>query len=123
MGFAGGLASSWTDYIVSDPIVTPPSVSSVDRWRSRSNLGFTSPGDFAADLDPESLSEEWVYTERFIYMPSSYFVNDHAQGFREPTSRISVAGDGIAHPHQMTDDEAWSEEEERRWKSRKEVSD
>lgn len=122
MGFAGGLASTWTDWIISDPIVTPSSVTAVDRWRAggrpHSEL---SPGDFSADLDPESVSEDWVYTERFIYMPASYFVNDHKQGFREPASRPAVGG-GIAHPHEMTDDEAWSEEEERRWKSRKEVS-
>ncbi|MCO5563109.1 hypothetical protein L7F22_016745 [Adiantum nelumboides] len=73
MGFAGGLASGWTDWIVVDPIVCPP-----------------------------EMTDEWVYTEKFIYMPDSYFVNDHRQGFREPTEREAVDGIGTVRPHEMT---------------------
>ncbi|KAJ2018729.1 hypothetical protein GGI14_002081, partial [Coemansia sp. S680] len=35
------------------------------------------------ELDPEEDCGDWVYTERMIYMPHTYFVNDHRQGFRE----------------------------------------
>lgn len=39
------------------------------------------PTDFDGDLDPESLDESWVYTEKFIYMPHCA-----SFGFRYPTS-------------------------------------
>lgn len=132
MGFAGSLASGWTDWIVADPIVCPPEMTSVEKWRRARQQALSSgapvptsktgrPTNLGADLDPEEPDEDWVYTERFVYMPHSYFVNDHAQGFREPAERKAVDGH-VIHPHQMTDDEAWEEEEEKRWKMRKEVS-
>ncbi|KAJ1954884.1 hypothetical protein GGI12_005691, partial [Dipsacomyces acuminosporus] len=40
--------------------------------------------DAAADeRKDEAGANDWVYTERMIYMPHTYFVNDHRQGFRE----------------------------------------
>ncbi|PWN50290.1 hypothetical protein IE53DRAFT_369041 [Violaceomyces palustris] len=131
MGFAGSLASGWTDWIVADPIVCPPDMTSVEKWRLARRMadgtvmsgdgGGGRPTDLGADLDPEEESEDWVYTERFIYMPHSYFVNDHAQGFREPEERKAADGHRLIHPHEMSDDEAWEEEEEKRYRMRKEL--
>ncbi|KAK0529852.1 hypothetical protein OC834_003515 [Tilletia horrida] len=129
MGFAGGLASSWTDWVVVDPIVCPPEMTCVDLWRARRRQALAQgmphpdearPTNFASDLDPEEPSDDWVYTERFIYMPHSYFVNDHAQGFREPPRRKGPDGQEVL-PHKMTPEEAWAEEEQRRWMDRKEL--
>ncbi|KAK0553606.1 hypothetical protein OC846_002447 [Tilletia horrida] len=129
MGFAGGLASSWTDWVVVDPIVCPPEMTCVDLWRARRRQAMASgipipdearPTNFGSDLDPEEVSDDWVYTERFIYMPHSYFVNDHAQGFREPPRRKGPDGQEV-QPHKMTPEQAWEEEEQRRWLERKEL--
>ncbi|KAE8227248.1 hypothetical protein CF319_g268 [Tilletia indica] len=129
MGFAGGLASSWTDWVVVDPIVCPPEMTGVDIWRQRRRQAIAAgvphpdearPTNFAGDLDPEGPSDDWVYSERFIYMPHSYFVNDHAQGFREPPRRKGADGQMI-QPHKMSPEEAWAEEEQRRWQERKEL--
>jgi protein O-GlcNAc transferase len=56
MGFAGTMGAEWIDYFVVDEVVAPRCI---------------------ADL------EDGLYTEKFIYMPHSYFVNDHRQGFRD----------------------------------------
>ncbi|KAA1065350.1 hypothetical protein PGTUg99_003567 [Puccinia graminis f. sp. tritici] len=128
MGFAGTLASGWTDWIIADPVVCPPRMVSGERWRRRHHLsklqsfctshdgqdgqanGPSSllqseqeeprmvelvddgPTDFDGDLDPESIDENWVYTEKFIYMPHSYFVCDHKQGFREELAQDISGG-------------------------------
>lgn len=81
MGFAGTLGGGWTDYIIADPIVCPPSTVSCEQWRRKQQQ--PGGGDLEGDLDPESVRDDVVYTEKFIYMPYSYFVNDHKQGFRE----------------------------------------
>jgi len=49
MGFCSSMGADYIDYIVTDRIATPPSA--VDR----------------------------IYTEKVIYMPNSYFVNDYKQ--------------------------------------------
>lgn len=139
MGFAGTLASGWTDWIIADPIVCPPRMVSGERWRKRHNLSklesFCSSGgasddksnplppeseprivellddeptEFDGELDPESADESWVYTEKFIYMPHSYFVCDHKQGFREElfldiNGGVDSNGVPIAFPRQPLD--------------------
>lgn len=122
MGFAGGLASVWTDWIIVDPIVCPPEMTSSDVWRNSSfSLEKARPTDWKGDLDPEGPSNDWVYAEKCIYMPDSYFVNDHRQGFREPKERQGMDGKGMVRPYEMSEEESWAEEEERRWKARKEM--
>ena len=49
MGFCSSMGADFIDYIVTDPIASPPST--VDR----------------------------LYTEKVIYMPHSYYVNDYKQ--------------------------------------------
>ncbi|KAH9469778.1 hypothetical protein Pst134EA_007055 [Puccinia striiformis f. sp. tritici] len=184
MGFAGTLASGWTDWIIADPVVCPPRMVSGERWRKRHLLSqlesFCSssdgqevqanshasrvaelgreetrmvelvddgPTDFDGDLDPENMDESWVYTEKFIYMPHSYFVCDHKQGFREELAQDISGGvdlNGVplnfkheplhqalrplttheqpALPKELAGKEAeWEIEEFKRWKMRKEI--
>ncbi|KAG0070858.1 hypothetical protein BGZ89_012279 [Linnemannia elongata] len=78
--------------------------------------------DFEGDVDPEDASDDWVYTEKFIYMPHSYFVNDHRQGFREEEKeqerRLLLA----TEPHlAMSSEWSWVLEQDRRWQMRKEL--
>ncbi|EPQ28914.1 uncharacterized protein PFL1_03715 [Pseudozyma flocculosa PF-1] len=124
MGFAGSMAAGWTDWVVADPVVCPPETTAVERWRQARATGQLAQRarltDLGADLDPEEPSEDWLYMDRFLYMPHSYFVNDHAQGFREPATRQGADG-GIVHPHQMSDEEAWAEEEQKRYAMRKQL--
>ncbi len=135
MGFAGSMASRWTDWVVADPIVCPPEMTSVDRWRQLKLAAGASgtameqrPTDLLADLDPEEASDEWVYPDRFVYMPHTYFVNDHKQGFREsvPTETIDVAsqaaesrGGGAAST--PTEEQLWASEELKRYAMRREL--
>ncbi|KAF9917473.1 hypothetical protein FBU30_000740 [Linnemannia zychae] len=78
--------------------------------------------DFEGDVDPEDTGDDWVYTEKFIYMPHSYFVNDHRQGFREEEKeherRLLLA----TEPHlAMSSEWSWVLEQDRRWQMRKEL--
>ncbi|OBZ83746.1 putative UDP-N-acetylglucosamine--peptide N-acetylglucosaminyltransferase SEC [Choanephora cucurbitarum] len=102
MGFAGTLGGQWCDYIVADPIVCPPEKVSDHVWRHQRG-GQLQGGDLPGDLDPEQISDDFAYTEKFIYMPHSYFVNDHKQGFREEENLD------------------WTREEEKRWQMRREL--
>ncbi|KAG2176296.1 hypothetical protein INT43_005530 [Umbelopsis isabellina] len=116
MGFAGTLAGGWCDWIIADPIVCPPETVSCEQWRyRRSKGGSENHSDFSGDIDPECSADSFVYTEKFIYMPHSYFVNDHKQGFREEGENQSVQIDNIP------DTKTWELEESKRWKMRREV--
>ena len=137
MGFAGSMASRWTDWVVADPIVCPPEMTSVDRWRQQkyaaaaAGVAFEQrPTDLLADLDPEEASDEWVYPDRFIYMPHSYFVNDHKQGFRETvsTETLQLASKGTEDEVGLstandtpTDEQLWASEEFKRYAMRREL--
>ncbi|KAI7855561.1 glycosyl transferase family 41-domain-containing protein [Circinella umbellata] len=150
MGFAGTLGGGWCDWIIADPIVCPPEMVSCEIWRQRqegkrnlhdhyhhsSSLLFEEGGDFEGDVDPEENTDDFVYTEKFIYMPHSYFVNDHKQGFREEhdqnngngvdknnTSTVALMLQPPPPPPPHADDHEglWAVEEERRWSMRQEV--
>ncbi|KAF9972380.1 hypothetical protein BGZ73_004529, partial [Actinomortierella ambigua] len=78
--------------------------------------------DFEGDLDPEEPGDDWVYTEKFIYMPHSYFVNDHRQGFREEEKEQEKRLLQATEPHLAASAEwAWHLEQDRRWQMRKEL--
>lgn len=53
----------------------------------------------------------WVYTEQMIYMPHTYFVNDHRQGFREDEELRGL----------QSVDEIWLAEQDARHKMRREI--
>ncbi|KAF9940709.1 hypothetical protein BGZ67_007050 [Mortierella alpina] len=78
--------------------------------------------DFEGDVDPEDASDDWVYTEKFIYMPHSYFVNDHRQGFREEEKEQEKRLLMATEPHlAMSPEWSWILEQDRRWQMRKEL--
>ncbi|KAG0368003.1 hypothetical protein BGZ54_002859 [Gamsiella multidivaricata] len=78
--------------------------------------------DFEGDVDPEDASDDWVYTEKFIYMPHSYFVNDHRQGFREEEKEQEKRLLMVTEPHlAMNTEWSWILEQDRRWQMRKEL--
>ncbi|KAL9547334.1 hypothetical protein PS6_007188 [Mucor atramentarius] len=118
MGFAGTLGGGWCDWIIADPIVCPPEMVSGEVWRQRGSIQDAANGDFEGDIDPEEeAQDDFVYTEKFIYMPHSYFVNDHKQGFRDDHHDQAL----MLHNVQANEDSIWAVEEEKRWKMRHEV--
>ncbi|CEP11953.1 hypothetical protein [Parasitella parasitica] len=118
MGFAGTLGGGWCDWIIADPIVCPPEMVSGEVWRQRGSVMDTANGDFHGDIDPEEeAQDDFVYTEKFIYMPHSYFVNDHKQGFRDDHDNQGLA---LYNP-QANKEAVWAAEEEKRWKMRHQV--
>ncbi|CAO3639511.1 unnamed protein product [Cunninghamella blakesleeana] len=160
MGFASTLGGGWCDWIIADPIVCPPEMVSCEVWRKRmrqqqqqndklkndnliinnnnnhndniiNNNGIIS--DFDGDLDPEELSNDFVYTEKFIYMPHSYFVNDHKQGFQEIADEEEKEEDDDNNINnnnnnsnnndskEEEEDLIWKKEKEKRKKMRKEL--
>ncbi|KAG8762303.1 hypothetical protein FRC11_009945 [Ceratobasidium sp. 423] len=84
MGFAGTMASGWSDYILADPRACSPLGSAMEIWRARRQKGsktsrmqdhFTTMSlehDFDIDPDPESTSEDWMFSEKLILMPASH---------------------------------------------------
>ncbi|KAG0747849.1 hypothetical protein G6F57_007483 [Rhizopus arrhizus] len=119
MGFAGTLGGGWCDWIIADPIVCPPEMVSGEVWRQRkkTQTDHTLNGDFEGDIDPEEDTDDFMYTEKFIYMPHSYFVNDHKQGFRDDQSSTATDMYSLEADKELL----WAIEEEKRWKMRHEV--
>ncbi|RKP12368.1 glycosyl transferase family 41-domain-containing protein, partial [Piptocephalis cylindrospora] len=114
MGFAGTLAAGWCDYFISDPLVCPPEV--VGRGDSTAVVMAEGQKWMEGGGDEEV---DWVYTERMVYMPDSYFCCDHKQGFRDMASlhpSLLTNGSGGGTHDQGTLKEGswdWWEEEER----------
>jgi predicted O-linked N-acetylglucosamine transferase (SPINDLY family) len=129
MGFAGTLGGGWVDYFIADPVVCPPSTVSGEVYRQRLQQTQQGPlmdgiednvkSDFEGDLDPEEPTDDFVYTEKFIYMPHSYFVNDHKQGFQEGDTTTIMTDDNSSD--KATTDLSWAQEEDRRWTMRHKV--
>ncbi|RPD82549.1 TPR-like protein [Lentinus tigrinus ALCF2SS1-7] len=125
MGYAGTLGAGWCDYLVCDPIACPQETSAVEQWRNlrarrqhAASAGGSIPEDsldINADIDPEDSSNEWTYTEKFLYMPHTFMVTDHKQSFRgddnlSPEERAAVPVETL-----------WLEEERRRLEARAQV--
>ncbi|KAI9484138.1 MAG: hypothetical protein EXX96DRAFT_617090 [Benjaminiella poitrasii] len=82
MGFEGTLGGG--DWIIADPIVCPTDIASGEVWLRRGSVQDAATAHFIWDVDPEDAAQDdFVYTEKFIYMPHSYSVDDHKQGFKE----------------------------------------
>ncbi|KAM0793060.1 hypothetical protein ACM66B_000546 [Microbotryomycetes sp. NB124-2] len=131
MGFAGTLAAGWCDYFIVDPVVCPPDLVSGNLWRkvignkdgSASTLAreqgqIDHITDFHGDPDPESQRDDFVYTEKLIYMPHSYFVTDHKQAWKEDPSAFVLPGE-VPLVEDGTDATKWAIEEDKRWKMRR----
>lgn len=131
MGFAGTMASGWSDYILTDPYAGAGSFpgSALELWRARQEQveeisqtqthlpELSREHNFDIDLDPESISEDWMFSEKFIVMPHTCFVTDHKQSFRGDDRENAVALRGRS----PTPDFTWKLEEIRRHRLRKEL--
>ncbi|GAA5896872.1 uncharacterized protein JCM6883_007033 [Sporobolomyces salmoneus] len=117
MGFASTLSAGWCDYFIVDPIVCPPTLVSGNQWKfwSKEPDFEPKPTDFEGDLDPESEADTFVYTEKLIYLPHSYFVTDHKQAWRE-SDEPRIAPKTTREAEML-----WALEEDKRWKMRKEM--
>lgn len=111
MGFAGPMNSSWTDWVIADPVVCPPQTTGPTVART---LGH------AHALDPEG-DGDWVYSDRFIYLPHSYFVNDHKQGFRDASPDGEAEADSNAETDADGSEAAWEHEEELCYRARRDL--
>lgn len=116
-------------------------MTSSEKWHRRRQAfgsGEERTTDLEGDLDPEEAAEDWVYTEKFIYMPhceptserawhdadgrAAYFVCDHKQGFRDETAEPDLHGVPAPIPRvQPAPELLWPEEEARRWGMRKQL--
>lgn len=96
MGFAGTLGAEWCDYLFTDELSIPP--------------GTLSPHRLQVDIedrlaDDSEDTEDWVYSENMVYSKATFFCCDHKQSAPD------------AKEKQLS----WAEEQERRWKMRKEL--
>ncbi|KAJ9059566.1 hypothetical protein DSO57_1001106 [Entomophthora muscae] len=124
MGFAGTLGGNWCDWFIADPVVCPPNMVASDQSLMREPGRDRMAEVDSLDLDPEENSDSWVYTERLIYLPHSYFVNDHRQGFRDPEDASFTEGRIPPHPLNRPRELLeldWVREESRRWRMRREI--
>ncbi|KAH6669093.1 tetratricopeptide [Plectosphaerella plurivora] len=96
MGFAGTLGAEWCDYILADATAIPPDT--LRPWR-----GNTQVDDLFQD-DMDDADGDWMYSENVIFCRDTFFCCDHAQSSDPGESDIS-----------------WEEEQQRRWKMRKEL--
>ncbi|GAA5853587.1 hypothetical protein JCM8547_002514 [Rhodosporidiobolus lusitaniae] len=128
MGFASTLSAGWCDYFIVDPIVCPPHLVSGNQWRFWSGLTSQNAGqvkqpaptDFEGDLDPEGESENFVYTEKLIYLPHSYFVTDHKQAWREDENVGLVPGQPpVTSIFPPSPEVTWALEEDKRLQMRR----
>ncbi|KAI0932202.1 hypothetical protein AcW2_000893 [Taiwanofungus camphoratus] len=126
MGYAGTLAAGWCDYLVCCEVSCPRQMSSAELWRRlrRDFQTQLSPDeisvagitfDLDADADPESPSDDWVYTEKLIYMPHTFMATDHKQSFREDEN---LSPEERAH---TPVEKVWRDEERRRAEMRQHV--
>ncbi|KAI0068185.1 hypothetical protein BV25DRAFT_1867220 [Artomyces pyxidatus] len=127
MGFAGTLAAGWCDYLVCDTISCPPEICASERWRSRRAQGEETSrlqdhfsemeleSDFGSVIDPESMTDDWMYTEKMIYMPHTFMVTDHKQSFRGDEN-LSVSA-----RRSVSVSELWENEDRLRIEWRKKV--
>ncbi|KAI0472196.1 glycosyl transferase family 41-domain-containing protein [Xylariaceae sp. FL0804] len=96
MGFAGTLGAEWCDYLLADTTAVPPST----LRPLRDNLGLK---DVFRD-EESSMAEDWVYSENIIFCRDTFFCCDHAQSCDANERGVT-----------------WEEEQQRRWKMRKEL--
>jgi hypothetical protein len=98
MGFAGTLGAEWCDYILADEISIPRDTLSLGRRSVRIE-------DRIFEDDHAEEAEDWVYGERIVFTRDTFFCCDHRQSAPDSEgARIT-----------------WEEEQERRWKMRKEL--
>jgi hypothetical protein len=119
--FFEDLPRRWMDYLLGDDIVCPRNMICGDY-----SINVKSP-----KVDKMDDSNR-VYTEGIIYMPHTYFVNDHRQGFREAEDLAldSLFESAAYKPKNLWPDETylshkqcitWRKEQVKRLKMRREL--
>lgn len=98
MGFAGTLGAEWCDYLLADKIAVPPQT--LRPWRGNVDLI-----DLTQDGNNEDDHDDWVYGENIIFTRDTFFCCDHKQ----------------SAPDAQAPQLSWPEEQQRRWKMRKEL--
>lgn len=101
MGFAGTLGAEWCDYLLADTTAVPPTT----LRPYRRNVDLEDQIVDANSSDGEHGNDDWVYGENLIYCRDTFFCCDHKQSAPD------------SHEKQLT----WGQEQERRWKMRKEL--
>ena len=108
MGFAGTLGAEWCDYVYADEISVPQQTLAPFRYNV----------DIADKLNPQAQAEDaddWIYAENVIFSRSSFFCVDHKQSAPDASMRPPPDYD------QPLCDQAWEDEQQRRWDLRKEL--
>ncbi|KAI9675137.1 MAG: hypothetical protein M1817_001545 [Caeruleum heppii] len=98
MGFAGTLGAEWCDYLLADRVAVPPET-------LRPGRNTTSVRDVLVDESLAEEKEDWMYSENIIFARDTFFCCDHRQ------SAPDSSGEQLL----------WHDEEQRRWKMRKEI--
>ena len=98
MGFAGTLGAEWCDYLLADKIAVPPNTLRA----YRRNVDVL---DLFEDGNNDDDTEGWVYGENIIFTKDTFFCCDHKQSAPD------------AHGERLS----WQEEQQCRWKMRKEL--
>ncbi|KXS10170.1 glycosyltransferase family 41 protein [Gonapodya prolifera JEL478] len=127
VAFFDGIADRWMDYFVADEVAAPRRVI-CDEPDNVEMLTMLQTGTLRRNKIWARDTNK-VFTEFMVYMPQSYFVNDHRQGFREEDSseidRIvaentseQVTGhmDSGPTPAGSDDESHLSEQEKLRWR-------
>ncbi|EKM61041.1 glycosyltransferase family 41 protein [Phanerochaete carnosa HHB-10118-sp] len=108
----------WCDYLVCDPISAPKELCAAEVWRKTKKEGARHDDlllNLDADPDPEDPHAEWVYSEKFIYMPHTFMVTDHKQSFRTDENL------SLEERLQTPADTLWRNEELRRQEMRQTI--
>ncbi|CAO1597912.1 hypothetical protein XANCAGTX0491_001701 [Xanthoria calcicola] len=98
MGFAGTLGAEWCDYLLADKIAIPPPT----LRPSRQNVDLV---DQMTDGNHDDDQNQWIYGENVIFARDTFFCCDHRQ----------------SAPDAQNPELSWAEEQQRRWRMRKEL--
>ncbi|KAL8999455.1 MAG: hypothetical protein Q9169_001660 [Polycauliona sp. 2 TL-2023] len=98
MGFAGTLGAEWCDYLLADKIAIP--VQTLRPFRPNVDLV-----DQMTDGNNDDDQNQWIYGENVIFARETFFCCDHRQSAPD------------AHEPELS----WVEEQERRWRMRKQL--
>ena len=98
MGFAGTLGAEWCDYLLADTMSIPPQT--LRPWRGNVDIV-----DQTLDGNNDDEQDGWVYGENIIYTRDTFFCCDHRQ----------------SAPDSQEGQLDWPDEQQRRWKMRKEL--
>ncbi|KAJ3010507.1 hypothetical protein HKX48_007372 [Thoreauomyces humboldtii] len=125
---------TWLDYLLTDEIATPrkfvcgePIAADEQPWSPTRNALQPRPVDRGLVRKRDDANR--VFTEALVYMPNTYFVNDHRQGFRENADEMVDAMCGRPAPLPKPCDAdlgkhdlgVWRAEQVRRLKMRREM--